>query len=106
MENAIEHGIAEMQQGKIIIRIYKTPEDLILEVENTGKLSTEDMGRIDAILNGETAPMKLGATHVGIRNTNERLKMLYGLESGLSITMTPSGTTLSRIVIKLIQDSN
>ena len=40
------------------------------------------------------------ASHIGIRNVNRRLKMIYGEESGLTIGPDGHGNTRSAIFIK------
>ena len=101
IENAVEHGIAPFQQGTLIIRIYKDENTMFLEIENTGEFSEEDEKRVAGILRHEEAPE--GSVRLGIRNTDERLKILHGPESALTITRTggAESRTLSRIVIPL-----
>jgi len=57
-----------------------------------------------AIRKGETLPEGTGSASLGIRNVHERVKIIYGQESGLSITITEKGNTLSRMNIKFEQD--
>jgi hypothetical protein len=63
VENALKHGIAPLPEGgEILIRAALQTGGMLLEVENTGQIA---------------AP-KPGATQVGLANTRERLRILYG----------------------------
>jgi two-component system sensor histidine kinase YesM len=102
MENAIEHGAAVKHRGEIILRVYGDGQTLTLEVENDSCLKKEDELRIAGLLDSRVIPAggeAIGSTRLGIRNTNERLKMIYGEDSGLTVTGTENGHTLSRIRI-------
>lgn len=86
VENAIEHGISQLPTGELVLRAYRAGEWLCLEVEQDGRISDGDRENIARLLNSEedSAPYPQG--RLGIRNVNIRLKMLFGKESGLSIT--------------------
>ena len=63
VENALKHGIARLPGGgEIIIRAALEADGMLVEVENSGQMATP-------------AP---GATQVGLANTRERLRILYG----------------------------
>lgn len=63
VENALKHGIAPLPGGgELIIRASLHADGMLVEVENTGQIA---------------APMP-GATQVGLANTRERLRILYG----------------------------
>ena len=63
VENAIKHGIATLPNGgDLSVRAAVDADSLRLEVENTGCLSEP----------------KPGTTQVGLGNTRERLRILYG----------------------------
>ncbi len=86
VENAIKHGLRSsvIENGKIKISTYKDGEDHVVEIEDNGA------GFDTAILKNESK------FHVGIRNTQERLKLMCGgdlrIESepgeGTKVTMT------------------
>lgn len=88
VENAIYHGIKEKEEtGTIRIRVYMTEEmekipKICLEVEDDGK-GFEDgkLEKINADLEKGISDSKEG---YGIFNVNERLKLYYGAEYGLS----------------------
>lgn len=102
IENAVEHGITPRQKGNITIRSYMDGDFLNLEIENDGALSDEDKKRVEMLLSADTPPD--GATSLGIRNVNQRLKIIYGSKCGLTINATENDTTLTRVRIKTTQD--
>lgn len=103
IENAVEHGISPRQKGNITIRAYLDKTILVLEIENDGAISEADQRRVEMILSGEIPLDK--STSLGIRNVNQRLKMIYGHNCGLTIKATENDTTLTRICINSIQDA-
>ena len=104
LENAVEHGINPVQKGTIIIRAYREQDRLLLEIENDGVTTYDDLMKIQTLLSDEPLPEGTGSASLGIRNVHERVKIIYGQESGLSVTITEKGNTLSRMNIKFEQD--
>ncbi|MEG0616008.1 MAG: sensor histidine kinase [Oscillospiraceae bacterium] len=105
IENAVEHGINFTSHGTIKIRAYINGDTLILEIENDGKCSAEDLAKIEMLLSDEKPPEGTGATSLGIRNVNQRLRILYGNDSGLLVKMTNEGNVVSQISIHIEQDA-
>ncbi len=69
VENAIKHGISQLPQGGVInVRSYLNNNKLIVEVINTGQLKQGVQG-----------------TGIGLKNASDRLKLLFGKLSDLSI---------------------
>ena len=95
VENAVEHGILPHQKGRIVLRVYGEGDALILEVENDAALSPEREELIRQLLSGgaETATGKLG-----IRNVSERVRLIYCVKNGLTIT-SEGGNTLARLTL-------
>ena len=104
LENAVEHGVGNKQHGVIVIRARReNSEWMSLEVENDSPLTPDAEGRIRALLTSEEQPAGIGATSLGIRNVHQRLRILYGEESGLSVKTTKNGNTLSSMRVRLPQ---
>ena len=104
VENAIEHAIAPRQRGELTIRAYREQDDLILEAENDGEMTEGDLAATTTLLQwdeGGGYTPKSGS--LGIRNVNQRIKILYGAAYGLSIENTVRKTTLARIRLPLIE---
>ena len=103
IENAVEHGIQPQQKGEILIRIFREDADLIFEVENDGVMTPDDEQRIERLLSQDYDVTNESANNLGIRNVNQRLKIIYGEDSGLSIKMNRKGHAVARIVIAIDQ---
>ncbi len=77
VENAIKHGIAKLPQGGwIYIDARRVGDTLRLSVENDGPALPKSLGQTEGI---------------GIRNTRERLQVLYGAKAWLKLTSRPNG---------------
>ncbi|MFQ5633452.1 MAG: sensor histidine kinase, partial [bacterium] len=85
IENAIKHGISKVAEGgALTIQATQQNGILSLQVANTGEWISE------ASLSGF---MKKG---IGLKNTNERLKRLYGESFGLQLeSKQPTGLTVT-----------
>jgi two-component system sensor histidine kinase YesM len=101
IENAVEHGIQPQQKGIIIIRIYREKNNLVFEVENDGLITPKDEQRIEHLLCDDYDAEEDGAKSLGIRNVNQRLKIIYGENSGLTIKINRKGHVVSRIIIAI-----
>ncbi|MEG1946966.1 MAG: histidine kinase [Lachnospiraceae bacterium] len=102
VENAIVHGVEQVKSGTIKLHIYHDEDKIYLRVSNTGKpLEPEEEERIRAILGGDKDKIPKGKgkhTSIGIRNVNNRIKLVYGEEYGLTITREGE-ETVSAIVL-------
>lgn len=103
IENAVEHGIQPQQKGEIQIRIFRAEENLILEVENDGVMTEADEARIAKLLSDDYDVSGESSGNLGIRNVDQRLKIIYGQNSGLSIKMNSKDHSVARIVIAIEQ---
>nr|MDE6213259.1 histidine kinase [Lachnospiraceae bacterium] len=103
VENAVEHGMDITRQGQVEIRLF-TREDgyLCIEVEDNGHLTKEDKDKIDRLLSQNIEPSREKRVSLGIRNVDQRLKMIYGADCGLSIAENSREHTVSTILLKTI----
>lgn len=89
IENAVTHGIERAKEGIIKIKIYKDADKLYLQVMNTGKpLTEEEKKKIELLLKKKPEEIAKGVGYhvsLAIRNINERVKLIYGEEYGLTI---------------------
>jgi len=77
-ENAIRHGIARSAAGGVVsVKAFRENGCLRVDVGNTGSLSAGDSGGI------------------GLRNTRERLRQLYGDDCAFSLTQSDDGVVAS-----------
>lgn len=80
IENAIYHGIDRMvDEGKINIGIHKKGDRIIFTVEDNGVGMTEE--QCEEILHKDAGD-RVG---IGIKNVNDRIKIYFGEEYGLTI---------------------
>ncbi len=80
IENAIYHGLNRMvDEGRIKIKIWQEEADVLFSVEDNGVGMTEE--RCKEILYQENGDR----TGIGIKNVNDRIKIYFGEEYGLSI---------------------
>jgi two-component system sensor histidine kinase YesM len=114
IENAVVHGVETVKSGTIQIKIYKEGENAILQIVNTGKnMTQEDIDRVEHILNGKSDQNGIknnihenAHESLGIHNVNERIKLIYGEEYGLTIKTIGEGETASTLTIPLEYDEN
>lgn len=92
IENAIDHGIDLKTEGrgKIIIRGWSEGETMYLSVEDNGVGMDEEVAQ-----NILTKKSK----GYGVRNVNERIKLTYGAEYGLTIESKEGKGT--KIIVKI-----
>lgn len=103
LENAIKHGIEKVKSGTIFLNISHDEKLLFIDVINTGKtITTSGQAKIDQVLAGTLKKDKLNPsryTSIGIYNVNKRIKLMYGMEYGLTVTSMDQKRTLSRIIL-------
>ena len=89
------------RQGRLEIRLYKRDDGyLSIEVEDNGRLTMEDRKKIERLLSPDTDVSKEKRVSLGIRNVDQRLKMIYGTDCGLFISVNDKEHTVSTILIK------
>jgi len=102
VENAVEHGMDITEQGKLELRLFERADGyLCIEVEDNGHLTKEDRKRIDRILSQDIELSKEKRVSLGIRNVDQRLKMIYGPDCGLFIEGNENDDTVSTILLKM-----
>lgn len=102
VENAVEHGMDITEQGKLELRLFERADGyLCIEVEDNGHLTKEDRKRIDRILSQDIELSKEKRVSLGIRNVDQRLKMIYGPDCGLFIDSNENDDTVSTILLKM-----
>jgi len=102
IENAINHGFRPRRyEGNILIRagildelVYLAVDDdgVGMELEECVKMNYELMNHYEA-----------ESEHVGIRNVNQRIKILFGDEYGVNIMRTETGGLSVRMILPPIE---
>ena len=83
VENALKHGIAPRPSGgDLVIRARHSPEATTIEVENSGQLGAESP-----------------EAGVGLANTRERLRILYGERASLQLRNRDDGHVVATVLI-------
>ena len=101
IENAIEHGVVRNGQGTVFLYGYTEGEFLYLEIMNESVLTQEDLDKISRLLDPNHDTSREPSLNLGIANVNQRLRILYGEDSGLSVFQSDPSHVTSRLTIHL-----
>lgn len=104
IENAVEHGFRAHQKGIVEIRAFREGNRLILEVENDAAMAPEDRERVRLLLSDDYDSSGENSANLGIRNVHQRLKILFGEGSGLSMSVNDKKHTVARMVLTPVQN--
>lgn len=98
VENAIYHGMEFMDgDGVIDIRAYLENGDLWFTIQDNGLGMTQE--QVDSLLTEQAHITSRKGSGIGLKNVNERIRLYFGEEYGLSIESEPDEGT--RILIHL-----
>lgn len=94
VENSIYHGILPLsRKGLIIIKGYSENKSFYFKIVDNGiGIKSEQVKEINQILRGEIE-IENKKKYFGLRNVNQRLKLMYGGESGVEIKSIPNEKT-------------
>jgi two-component system LytT family sensor kinase len=88
VENSLKHGLAShLGEGRIVIRSWREADRTVVEVSDNGAGMTPD--RLAEVM----------GAGIGLRNVDERLRVVYGRGAGLSLRSTPGEGTNARLDI-------
>ena len=74
LENAFNHGFIDGEILHIIIKGYKSGEEVVFEIANDGSPMSDEL--LDRIKKGDFNSLKKSSS-LGISNTIERLQLFY-----------------------------
>ena len=102
IENAIEHGLLQRRtRGDIWITGEKCGTDNYIYVRDNGKgMSKEQVKQLQEQLMESSIS---GGSHIGLRNVDQRLKLVFGEECGLQIKCVVEGGLCIIIHFKTIK---
>ena len=84
VENAIYHGMEFMDgDGEIRIRVYRDGDDLYMKVSDNGLGMTKE--QVEGMFTDKPHVKSGSGSGIGVRNVNERIRLYFGQEYGLSI---------------------
>lgn len=102
IENAIEHGAAQSSvQSTVVLQGRLEGEFLYLEIINESQMTDEDVAKVKRLLAPDYDTSKESSGNLGISNVNQRLRILYGPDSGLEVGMIDANHVMSRLTIHL-----
>ena len=88
VENSILHGIAEKgDMGAVSLEVWREGDDLLLCVRDDGV--GMDAERLADVMSGRAETSGRGGTHIGVKNVDDRLRLLYGEPYGLTLSSRP-----------------
>lgn len=96
VENAVEHDISLRRGGKLSVRAYREGVRMVLEVEHDGTMTEEDRQTIRSMLE-EHSDDGHDQNQVGLRNVNQRLRLMYGDEAEITVKQHKADTILARL---------
>lgn len=89
VENAVKHGILPKKEGgKVTITAREMGNKVIVRVEDDGV--GINLAKATHLLEENN----FSNNNLGLRNVHDRLRLLYGQDSGLKITLRPNGGTI------------
>ncbi len=99
VENSIQHGIFEKEEkaGEIVIMAWQEAGDILFVISDDGVGIQPD--KLRALPGGSLPPGK--GSNIGIYNTHQRLRLLYGPAYGLEFSSHPGCGTEVRLRIPL-----
>ncbi len=98
VENSIKHGFSDEVDKYIMIKALVSESGLTIKIIDNGKGIAPD--KLTGILKTKNN------AHIGLVNVNNRIKLIFGKEYGLSITSIPHVQTTVLINIPYIEDES
>ena len=82
-ENAFVHGLEEKAcDARLVIHVYKKKDDIFIEIRDNGKgMDYYELGHLRKIMKDEQGD----DNHIGVRNVNQRIRLLFGGEYGVEV---------------------
>ncbi len=96
IENSINHGfkLHKSKENTLTVSAYKNDSTLIVKIsDNASEIPYEKLREIRDYI---TADDELrGAPHIGLRNVNQRISLIFGEEYGVKINSADGSTTVT-----------
>ncbi len=105
VENAIYHGMEFMDgEGEIKLSVMRKEDNLIIQVSDNGLGMTEE--QVKSLFSHEVQVTSKKGSGIGVKNVNERIKLYFGENYGLTIDSEPDeGTTITILLPAVPYDS-
>lgn len=107
VENAIVHGLEKVEhKGEIRLWLYKTQRKLVIVVSDNGAgMNREALIRLNEKMENirfKADGKKGNRTGIALNNTNVRLKMIFGEESGIHYRSMPEEGTEAMVTLPAV----
>jgi sensor histidine kinase YesM len=96
LENAIQHGLKGIANGKITVKGELTEQAVIVTVRDNGVGMTKEQA--DALLRDDSS-----RKGIGLYNVNSRIRMYFGSEYGLTIKSEPEQGTEVTLTLPVME---
>ncbi len=84
LENAVQHGVVPVRRSGVIgVAAHRSADSLVLEVADNGV--GMPMGALDALNSELAGSAGIGGDHIGLRNVNHRVRLLYSDAFGIRL---------------------
>lgn len=96
LENCVEHGFKKLgsRQGMIILKAFKNGENLIISITDNGiEMTDEEIKKAAETVSSENS--LLSGKHIGLANVNQRIKLLFGEQYGISPERKEQGLSVT-----------
>lgn len=105
LENAIYHGIKpKREKGAINIKGELNNDTVLLTIADDGVgMDEEDVKRLNTELQMEYIS---SVKHIGLRNVNQRLKLIFGNEYGIEVCSGIGEGTLIKVLIPKVEKND
>lgn len=88
IENAVFHGIKNNPDGRIEITAVEYKYFIIINIDDNGNgIAYDEIKHINSLFEKNIT----NPSHIGLCNVNKRLKIVFGKEYGLQISVSPLG---------------
>lgn len=102
VENAIYHGMEFMDgDGEILVKAAREKEMLMFTIADNGLGMTGE--QVEGLLTGKTHTSSRRGSGIGVKNVNERIRLYFGEEYGLSIRSEPDEGTVIQIRLPAVE---
>ena len=102
VENSIKHGIEpKLGPGRIIIRSTLQDGHAVIDVIDDGVgVGRDEASRLNVgVGRDEASRLKMNGSGIGLKNVNERLRVIYGANYQLQLDSVPGEGTCARVVV-------
>lgn len=98
VENAVRHGVAPRPEGgSVRVSARREGSSLVIEVDDDGS------GFPASVIGNEVVPSGSGHKSIGLENSRERLRALYGEDQRFELTNAPEGGARVRVVLPYVE---